>query len=247
MLDVGCGTGKVAAELIARGLDVLGVELDERMAGIAREHGVEVELGAFETWDDRGRTFDLITCGDAWHWIDPIRGWRKIGRVLRPGGTVARFWNHNEVDEPLREALVEVHERVLPELEHRTHVRRGVAEDDPRVEHRSYPWEGTLHGRRMGRADRDLQRQPDAGAQPLGRAPAWPARGDHRARRDRRRARVDRRQLVAGRAALTGRSIEARPATSAVPRTTAKISSATRGSTCWLSTPRPTTGTASPM
>ena len=94
-------------ELIARGLDVLGVELDERMAGIAREHGVEVELGAFETWDDRGRTFDLITCGDAWHWIDPVRGWRKIGRVLRPGGTVARFWNHNEVDEPLREALAE--------------------------------------------------------------------------------------------------------------------------------------------
>ena len=131
VLDVGCGTGKVASELIARGLDVLGVELDERMAGIAREHGVEVELAAFETWDDRGRTFDLITCGDAWHWIDPVRGWRKIGRVLRPGGTVARFWNHNEVDEPLREALVAVHERVLPELEHRTDVRRGVARGRP--------------------------------------------------------------------------------------------------------------------
>ena len=112
VLDVGCGTGKVARELSARGLEVLGVELDERMAAIAREHGIEVELGAFEDWDPRGRTFDLITCGDAWHWIDPERGWRKIGAVLRPGGTVVRFWNHNEIDEPVRSALLSVHERV---------------------------------------------------------------------------------------------------------------------------------------
>jgi SAM-dependent methyltransferase len=138
VLDVGCGTGKVARELKRRGLDVLGVELDERMAGIAREHGVEVELSAFETWDDRGRTFDLITCGDAWHWIDPVRGWRKIGRVLRPGGTVVRFWSHNEIEEPMRSALLAVHERVLPEVEHRSPTRHTT--DDPRVEHRYYPW-----------------------------------------------------------------------------------------------------------
>ena len=36
VLDVGCGTGKVAREFSARGLEVLGVELDERMAAIAR-------------------------------------------------------------------------------------------------------------------------------------------------------------------------------------------------------------------
>jgi SAM-dependent methyltransferase len=139
VLDIGCGTGKVARELVGRGLRVLGVELDPRMAGIARGHGVEVEVSAFETWDDRGRTFDLITCGDAWHWIDPERGWRKIGRVLRPGGTVARFWNHHEVDEPLRSAFLAVHQRVIPEIEHRSPERRRAV-DDPRVEHRSYPW-----------------------------------------------------------------------------------------------------------
>jgi SAM-dependent methyltransferase len=140
VLDVGCGTGKVARSLLDRGLDVLGVELDERMAGIAREHGVTVEVAAFESWDDRGRTFDLITCGDAWHWIDPVRGWRKIGRVLRPGGTVARFWNHNEIDEPVRSALRDVFERLIPEVDHSGGTRHGVAGEDPRVEHRSYPW-----------------------------------------------------------------------------------------------------------
>jgi SAM-dependent methyltransferase len=105
VLDVGCGTGKVARGLMERGLTVLGIELDERMAAVARAHGVEVEVEGFEDWDDGGRTFDLITCGDAWHWIDPVRGWRKIGQVLRPGGTVARFWNHLDVDEPLHSAI----------------------------------------------------------------------------------------------------------------------------------------------
>jgi SAM-dependent methyltransferase len=140
VLDVGCGTGKVARALLDRGLEVLGVEPDERMAGIAREHGVTVEVAAFETWDDRGRTFDLITCGSAWHWIDPVRGWRKIGRVLRPGGSVARFWNHTEIEEPLRSALLEVFTRVIPEVDHTGGRRHGTDGDDPRVEHRSYPW-----------------------------------------------------------------------------------------------------------
>ena len=115
VLDVGCGTGKVAGALAARGLSVLGVELDPRMAALAP---VPVEIATFEDWDDRGRTFDLITFGDSWHWIDPERGWRKIARILAPGGSVVRFWNHHEVDEPLRSAFLEVHRRVIPELDH---------------------------------------------------------------------------------------------------------------------------------
>ncbi|MER6002826.1 methyltransferase domain-containing protein [Nonomuraea angiospora] len=86
VLDVGCGTGKVARTLAGRGLAVLGVEVDERMANVARGHGVEVEVAPFETWDDAGRRFDLMTCGDAWHWIDPDAGIAKAARVLATGG-----------------------------------------------------------------------------------------------------------------------------------------------------------------
>jgi SAM-dependent methyltransferase len=142
VLDVGCGTGKVARGLMERGLTVLGIEIDERMAAVARAHGVTVEVAAFEDWDDGGRTFDLITCGDAWHWIDPVRGWRKIGQVLRPGGTVARSWNHYEVDEPLQSALRAVFERLVPEIDHSAPEERRD-EDDPRVENRKYCWERT--------------------------------------------------------------------------------------------------------
>src|SRR4051794_3902031 len=82
VLDVGCGTGKVAVSLAERGLSVLGVEVDQRMAEVARGHGIEVEVAAFENWAAAGRTFDLITCGDAWHWIDPDHGAAKATEVL---------------------------------------------------------------------------------------------------------------------------------------------------------------------
>ena len=40
-LDVGCGTGKVAAAIAARGFRVVGVEPDQRMAEVARARGVD--------------------------------------------------------------------------------------------------------------------------------------------------------------------------------------------------------------
>jgi hypothetical protein len=60
VLDVGCGTGKAAVSLARRGLSVLGVDVDERMADVARRHGIAVEVAAFESWDDAGRQFDLL-------------------------------------------------------------------------------------------------------------------------------------------------------------------------------------------
>src|SRR4051812_38470681 len=68
-LDAGCGTGKAAAALAGRGLAVLGIEPDLRMANTARRHGIEVEVASFEAWDARGREADLIVSGEAWHWI----------------------------------------------------------------------------------------------------------------------------------------------------------------------------------
>jgi SAM-dependent methyltransferase len=143
VLDIGCGTGKVARALMDRGLNVLGIEIDERMAAVARGHGVTVEIAAFEDWEDGGRTFDLITCGDAWHWIDPVRGWRKIEQVLRPGGTVARFWNHHELDEPLTAAFAAVYERCAPGVLAGGQSHHERDDSDPRTETSTYSWERT--------------------------------------------------------------------------------------------------------
>jgi SAM-dependent methyltransferase len=116
-VDIGCGTGKVARALVERGLRVLGVEPDEAMAAVARNHGIRVELARFETWDPAGRTFDLVTAGHAWHWVDPNSGLAKVASVLEPGGTVALFWNYHAVDASLAEAFDGVYAVCAPELE----------------------------------------------------------------------------------------------------------------------------------
>src|ERR1700722_6471279 len=43
VLDVGCGTGIAARQFHAAGCRVLGVDVDERMAELARRSGIEVE------------------------------------------------------------------------------------------------------------------------------------------------------------------------------------------------------------
>jgi SAM-dependent methyltransferase len=114
VLDVGCGTGKVAAALRAPGVNVLGVESDERMAEVARSHGVRVEVAPFENWTDGGRQFDLITSADAWHWIDPVRGTAKAADVLWPGGTLALFWSYQLFDDDVAEALAAMYRKYAP-------------------------------------------------------------------------------------------------------------------------------------
>ncbi|WP_086820386.1 bifunctional 2-polyprenyl-6-hydroxyphenol methylase/3-demethylubiquinol 3-O-methyltransferase UbiG [Allokutzneria sp. NRRL B-24872] len=93
VLDVGCGTGISARQFAASGCQVLGVEVDPRMADVARRRGLDVEVSAFEDWDPAGRRFDTVVAGQTWHWIDPVAGAAKAREALRPGGLIALFWN----------------------------------------------------------------------------------------------------------------------------------------------------------
>lgn len=152
VLDIACGTGKAAVPFLARGIDVLGVEPDEAMASVARDRGVPVELARFEDWDARGRRFDVMTCGHAWHWLAPASKDRVPG-LLTAGGVLARFWNYHVLDPQLVEALDAAYEG-LPDSVHRFgHDPSGDPEPpDPLNEvpgmtvlpSRTYRWEGEL-------------------------------------------------------------------------------------------------------
>jgi SAM-dependent methyltransferase len=151
VLDVGCGTGKVAVDLVGRGMRALGVEIDERMAELARGHGVPVEVAEFESWDAKGRRFDLITCADAWHWIDPVRGSEKAAALLRPGGTLALFWSYQLLDDDVAALFQRVYDEHAPQA--RTHSYEPLqAQGEPfepisafgPIETRTYRWDAMV-------------------------------------------------------------------------------------------------------
>ena len=125
VLDVGCGTGIASRQMAERGAKVLGVELAPRMAEIARSHGIDVELGAFEGWDAAGRTFDRVTSAQAWHWLDLPLATSKAASLLRPGGRLCLIWNAGCQPDDLADALEEVYASVVPGGGHR--VFRGYA------------------------------------------------------------------------------------------------------------------------
>jgi SAM-dependent methyltransferase len=115
-LDVGCGTGIAARQFQAAGCRVLGVDVDARMAEVARRQGLEVEVGAFESWDCAGRSFDALIAGQTWHWVEPVAGAAKAALVLRPGGRLAVFWNMFQPADEVAEAFAAVYRRVMPDL-----------------------------------------------------------------------------------------------------------------------------------
>lgn len=117
VLDVGCGTGIASRLFMARGCQVVGIEPDQRMARLARGRGVTVELATFEAWDAHGRRFELLTCGQAWHWVDPQIGARKAADVLDHGGRLGLFWNFGRFPADVQEALAVTYGRFEPELE----------------------------------------------------------------------------------------------------------------------------------
>ena len=114
-----------------RGLPVLGVEPDDRMASVARRHGVPVEVGSFESWDSSGRMYDLLTAGHSWHWVDPAVGLAKAASIMMPAGTVALFWNYHVVEESLLAAFDDAYRSHAPELSVVGHDPSGSVDADP--------------------------------------------------------------------------------------------------------------------
>jgi SAM-dependent methyltransferase len=116
LLDVGTGTGIAAALFQRAGCAVLGVDPDERMALVAREAGIDVEVARFEDWDPAGRRFGAVVATQAWHWVDMAAGAAKAAEALVPGGRLTVCWNSFMPPAEINEALGAVYRKAMPEV-----------------------------------------------------------------------------------------------------------------------------------
>lgn len=93
VLDVGCGTGRLAALLVERhGCKVWGVDVSAEMLAVARERvprGVGLKRAAAEDLPFRDVTFERATMTLVVHHLDRPVAFRELDRVLQPGGRLA--------------------------------------------------------------------------------------------------------------------------------------------------------------
>jgi SAM-dependent methyltransferase len=95
VLDLGAGTGKLTAGLVACGARVIAVEPVAAMRAklTAAYPQVDAREGTAEALPLDDAAVDLVTVGQAFHWFDPLPALTEIHRVLRPGGGLALVWN----------------------------------------------------------------------------------------------------------------------------------------------------------
>jgi len=92
VLDVGCGTGALAAALADRAsAKVWGVEPSAEMRAVARlrlPRSVGLRAGTAEALPFRDRWFDAVVFSLVVHLVDRARAFAEAARVLLPGGSV---------------------------------------------------------------------------------------------------------------------------------------------------------------
>lgn len=98
VLDLGAGTGKLTAQLVAAGYRVVAVEpLPAMRAELAAAvPAAELHAGAAEAIPLADGAVDAITVAQAFHWFYPEVALPEMARVLRPGGGVALLWNERD-------------------------------------------------------------------------------------------------------------------------------------------------------
>lgn len=89
VLEIGCGTGRLAHELATReGARVLALDVSEAMVARARVRGVDARVGRAEALPFKRGWFDAVVARMAIHLVDRQRAFAEAARVLAPGGRI---------------------------------------------------------------------------------------------------------------------------------------------------------------
>jgi trans-aconitate 2-methyltransferase len=91
ILDLGCGTGHLAAQIAERGADVVGLDSSPSMVAQARQNFPKMKflLADARNFQVEG-LFDAIFSNAVLHWVlEPEEAIRSMAAALKPGGRLA--------------------------------------------------------------------------------------------------------------------------------------------------------------
>jgi ubiquinone/menaquinone biosynthesis C-methylase UbiE len=95
VVDLGAGTGLSTNVWSSRANEVVGFEANPAMVERARQNSASTNVSyaqgfAAETGLADG-TVDIVTCAQAFHWMEPTSVLGEAARILRPGGVFAAY------------------------------------------------------------------------------------------------------------------------------------------------------------
>jgi len=120
LLDLGCGTGRVAVALAGHFREVVAVDPDAEMIEEGRKNGFEARasnitwhLACAEEFTAPLRRFDLITIGDAFHRLDQNRVLSKSKHWLTKSAGIAILQSRDSLNgtEPWHRVVAEIVEQ----------------------------------------------------------------------------------------------------------------------------------------
>ena len=98
-LEIGIGTGKATNPILQTGCSVTAIELGDKLSNFVKNKfkkcsNFNVINANFMTLPLKSNLYDLVYCATAFHWLPLEEGYKKVNDILKPGGTIALFWNH---------------------------------------------------------------------------------------------------------------------------------------------------------
>jgi SAM-dependent methyltransferase len=102
VIDLGAGTGKLTASLVAMGLDVTAIEPLEAMRQRLVEllPDVTVLAGSAESIPVGDGSADGLLVAQAFHWFDPVPALTEMARVLVSDAPLGLIWNARDDSHP---------------------------------------------------------------------------------------------------------------------------------------------------
>jgi SAM-dependent methyltransferase len=95
VIDLGAGTGKFTARLVATGAQVIAVEpVPQMLARLAEQWPAVLAVsGTASDLPLPDASVDAVVCAQAFHWFATRESLDEIARVLKPGGKLGLIWN----------------------------------------------------------------------------------------------------------------------------------------------------------